>query len=139
MVWRGLLQGGKPLNICDFLGDLEYPLSDFIQSLSCLQDNTVGTIVNLFPFIYEMYVINTAINLFGGHFSCWKYFMLQGALISRIIWISSTLTDNSFISTSELYGGSELKLCLRTFDILDVKITNSCKLFSGWFVCLYFV
>lgn len=47
--------------------------SDFIWSPSCLQDNHVCTVVKLLPSVYELYIINTAINLFGGHFSCWKF------------------------------------------------------------------
>lgn len=112
--------------------------SDFIQSLSCLQDYHVCTVVKLLPSLYGLDIIKTAIILFGGHFSCWKYFISQVDLIFQITWISSVLIVNSSISTSRLHACSDLELCWTAFDILHIKIINSGKFFSGWFVCLYF-
>lgn len=57
------MQGGWLSNTYDFLDDLEALLSDFILIPSCLQDNHVCTTVKLLLSIYELHIINTAINL----------------------------------------------------------------------------
>lgn len=122
-----------------YLWFLWWPLNSLFCSdfISYLQDNHVCTVLKLLPSVYELDIINTTIILFGGHFSCWKYFIPQVDLIFHITQISHILIVNSSISTSRSHACSDLKLRLTAFDILDIKIMNSWKLFSGWFVCLY--